>query len=95
MSLTITFDPKKRAQTLKHRGLDFVDAAEVFAARTATRQDDRKDYGEPRYISAGYLRGRFVVLVWTPRDGARHIISMRRGHGKEEARWREELGGSG
>jgi uncharacterized DUF497 family protein len=94
MSL-ITFDPKKRAETLKHRGLDFVDAAKVFAGRTATRRDDRKDYCEPRYISAGYLRGRFVVLVWTPRGDARHVISMRHGHDKEEARWREELGGPG
>jgi uncharacterized DUF497 family protein len=95
MSPRITFDPKKRADTLEHRGLDFRDAAEVFAGRTATRLDDRKDYGETRYISAGYLRGKFVVLVWTPREDARHVISMRYGHGKEEERWREELGGSG
>jgi uncharacterized DUF497 family protein len=34
-----------------------------------------------------------VVLVWTPRGTARRIISMRYGNAKEEARWREALGG--
>jgi uncharacterized protein len=33
--------------------------------------DDRFDYGEPRYISAGHLRGRMVVIVWTPRIAAK------------------------
>jgi len=32
------------------------------------------------------------VLVWTPRDGERRIISMRYGHADEEAYWREQMG---
>ncbi len=90
--MRITFDPQKRARTLKERGLDFDDAAEVFAGRHTVVQDDRKDYGEKRYISAGFLRHRMVVVVWTPRGGGRHVISMRYCHAKEEALWREELG---
>jgi uncharacterized DUF497 family protein len=86
----ITFDPAKRAKTLAERGLDFADAAEVFTGLHATREDRRRDYGEPRFISAGYLRGRFVVLVWTPRGRARRIISMRYGHADEEVSWQEE-----
>jgi uncharacterized DUF497 family protein len=83
----ISFDPAKRAATLASRGLDFADAGQVFAGRTITVQDGRHDYGEDRYITAGHLAGRCVVLVWTPRDGARRIISMRFAHGPEEARW--------
>jgi uncharacterized protein len=45
-----------------------------------------------RFISAGYLRGRMVVIVWTPRKDARHIISMRYCHAKEERRWRAQIG---
>lgn len=86
------FDPAKRERTLRERGLDFADAAEIFAGRHTVVADDRSDYGEPRYISAGWLRGRMVVLVWTPRGGARHVISMRYCHGKEEGRWRRHLG---
>jgi uncharacterized protein len=83
----ISFDPEKRTATQGHRGLDFADAGLVFAGRTITVQDVRRDYGEDRFITAGHLAGRCVVLVWTPRGEARRIISMRYAHGDEEARW--------
>jgi uncharacterized protein len=87
----ITFDPAKRAATLENRGLDFADAIEVFGGVYTVAPDDRRDYGEPRLISAGYLRGRMVVIVWTPRGDARHIISMRYCHAKEEERWHAQI----
>jgi uncharacterized DUF497 family protein len=90
--LKITFTPAKRDKTLAERGIDFADAAKVFAGRVATREDTRFAYGETRYITAGRLDGRFVILVWTPRDDARHIISMRYGHAKEEENYRDVLG---
>ncbi len=87
-----TFDPAKREWTISHRGLDFaVDAEKVFSGDTITMVDDRFDYGEVRRISAGFLEGRMVVIVWTQRGTGRHIISMRYCHGKEENRWREIL----
>ena len=49
----------------------------MFAGRTVTVQDARRHYGEDRFITAGHLAGRCVVLVWTPRGEARRIISMR------------------
>ncbi len=55
--------------------------------RTITVQDVRLDYGEDRFITAGHLAGRCVVLVWTPRDGSRRIISMRYAHAREAAAW--------
>jgi uncharacterized protein len=90
--MDIAFDPEKRARTLRERGLDFADAAVVFAGIHTVEPDHRRDYGEPRYISAGLLQGRVVVLVWTPRGGARRIISMRYAHEHEARRWREYLG---
>jgi hypothetical protein len=93
--MEIIFDPAKRAKTLRERGIDFLDAAEVFAGKTATATDDRQDYGEVRWITVGYLRGRFVVLVWTERGSARRVISMRYGHVNEEAAYAKRLGRSG
>ncbi len=90
--MEISFDPEKRALTLRRRGLDFADAATVFAGRHATIADTRRDYGEERFITAGWLGSRMVVLVWTPRSGTRRIISMRYAHAKETKRWREALG---
>jgi uncharacterized DUF497 family protein len=85
--MDISFDPAKRAATLANRGLDFADAGLVFAGTTITVQDLRHDYSEERFITAGHLDGHCVVLVWTPRGGARRIISMRHAHADEEADW--------
>ena len=87
-----SWDEAKRRRTLAERGLDFADAKLVFAGLRVTVVDDRCDYGEPRFITAGYLRDRFVVVVWTPRGEGRHIISMRHGHADEEAYYREQMG---
>jgi uncharacterized DUF497 family protein len=75
-----------------HRGLDFARAGEVFAGRTATAVDDRRDYGETRFITAGYLDGRLVVIVWTQRGEVRHVISMRHCHAKEKEVWLRRMG---
>ncbi len=85
--MDISFDPAKRAGTLSERELDFADAGRVFDGVTVTVQDRRQTYGEDRYITIGHLSGRCVVLVWTPRDDSRRIISMRHAHGDEEKRW--------
>ncbi|MBM3602103.1 MAG: BrnT family toxin [Alphaproteobacteria bacterium] len=89
--MKLTWDEAKRRQTLAERGLDFADVASLFAGEHFTRVDDRVAYGEPRFITAGYVKRRLVVVVWTPRDGGRRIMSMRHGHGKEEARYRRHM----
>jgi uncharacterized protein len=81
----ITFDPAKRQAALSERGLDFTDAAIVFAGPTLTVQDTRKDYGEQRFQTVGYLDGRIVMVVWTPRGEARHVMSMRKCNDREKA----------
>jgi len=88
----ITFDPAKRDRTLRQRALDFARAVEVFSGRTATVVDDRRDYDETRFITAGHLDGRLVVMVWTQRGEARHIISMRHCHAEEEEIWHRRMG---
>jgi uncharacterized DUF497 family protein len=93
--MDISYDPEKRAKTLAERGLDFEDAAQVFAGPTIDLIDDRKDYGEIRWISFGLLRNRMVALVWTPRKGGRHIISMRKTNEREKEAYSKELGRSG
>ena len=90
----LTFDPMKRETTLVERGLDFADAGLVFAGLTVDIPDERQEYGEPRVISVGHLKGRMVVVVWTPRDGGRRIISMRNANEREQARFGQRLGES-
>ena len=90
--MSITWDEAKRCKTLEERGLDFADCERVFAGRTMTLPDERRGYGETRFITAGRLRGRFVIVVWTPRAEGRRIISMRHGHADEEAYFKEQMG---
>ena len=81
--MAVEFDAAKRNATLEARGLDMARAAEVFSGVTLTVEDDRHDYGEDRFITIGFLDATMVVLVWTPRDRAHRIISMRRANERE------------
>ena len=85
--MKITFDPVKRAVTLTERGLDFEDAAELFRGDTLDSPDNRRDYGELRMLTVGHLRGRTVIVVWTPRGNTRHVISMRKANAREKTRF--------
>lgn len=64
--MMIGFDPAKRDKTLQERGLDFADAAKVFAGATYEMEDARRDYGETRIICFGYLADRMVVVGLHP-----------------------------
>ena len=84
--MAITFDRDKRDATLAERGLDFADAAFVFAGVTVEIEDIRKNYGETRMICYGLLEGRMVVVGYTPRGADRHIFSMRKANDREKVR---------
>jgi uncharacterized DUF497 family protein len=84
--MRLTFDPAKRAKTLAERGLDFADAAVVFAGVTVEVEDTRKDYGETRIVRYGHLQGRLVVVGYVSRGASRHIFSMRKANAREQER---------
>jgi uncharacterized DUF497 family protein len=88
----ITFDPNKRQATLRERSIDFLDAEKVLLGRTYTKEDLRADYGEQRFQTIGFLDGRMVMVVWTPRSSARHIISMRKCNEREQEAYLQRFG---
>jgi hypothetical protein len=88
----ISFDPAKRGKTLAARGLDFAQAATVFAGVSLTLLDDRRDYGERRFQTYGFLGSRLVMVVWTPRGADRHVISMRKCNAREKKRFATRVG---
>jgi len=61
--MRLTFDPAKCAKTLAERGLDFADAAVVFAGVTVEVEDTRKDYGETRIICYDHLQERLASYL--------------------------------
>jgi uncharacterized protein len=87
----ITFDQDKRDRTFQERGLAFEDAILVFAGPHLTIPDERRDYGEPRFLTFGHLAGRAVTLAWTSRHGTCRVISMRRSNEREQAQYQKRL----
>lgn len=89
--MKVEFDDAKRKRALAERGLDFARAGEIFAGPHFTGQDTRQGYLEDRFITAGLLDARLVVMVWTPRGEARRIISMRKANAREKALYEKHL----
>ena len=58
--MEISFDPVKRDETLRERGLAFADAGLVFAGPVVEFEDDRFAYPEPRTVTYGLLGDRLV-----------------------------------
>uniref|UniRef100_Q07NE7 BrnT family toxin n=1 Tax=Rhodopseudomonas palustris (strain BisA53) TaxID=316055 RepID=Q07NE7_RHOP5 len=52
-----------------------------------TFKDDRRDYGEVRYRSYGYIDGVAYCFVFADRNGRVRPISLRRAHLKEMRRY--------
>ena len=79
--MKITFDQAKRDAAFAERGLAFEDAEIVFEGDTLTVEDTRFDYGESRYQTIGFLEGRMVMVVWTPRGEDRRAAPVAAGTG--------------
>lgn len=76
MSLRVEWDEAKRLRNLRERGVDFIDAALIFAnAEVLESIDDRNDYGEIRYRALGRVGQEWFVVVYSWRNDTRRIIS--------------------
>lgn len=85
--MAITFDPAKRDRARAERGLDFEDAGAVFADPAFEFEDERRDYGERRIVTVGFVAGRMTIVIWTRRGADRHVISMRKANVREQKRY--------
>jgi len=82
--MRFSWDEAKRDRNLSDHGLDFADAREVFAGPTFTFEDDRFDYGEPRFVTLGILRGIIVSMVHTETPRTIRVISFRKATKNEQ-----------
>jgi len=89
--MDLEWDENKSLKNFEKHGLLFEDTALVFRGKTITFEDDRKDYGENRYITLGELARRVVVIVHTLRGNTIRIISMRKANEREKKIYYERL----
>ncbi|MBS0611978.1 MAG: BrnT family toxin [Proteobacteria bacterium] len=87
--MSITFDAAKNERNVAQRGISFELAEEFEWDGALIVEDMRKDYGERRFQALGLIEGRLYMLVFTPRSGNVHVISLRKAN-KREVRWYEE-----
>ena len=76
--MPVTCDPSKSERNEAERGLAFSLAEEFDWGTALIVEDTRKDYDERRYQALGMIGEYLHMLVFTPRDGAVHVISLRR-----------------
>lgn len=60
------WDENKRREIIASRGVDLLYAALLFDNPYLTKRDDRREYGEQRYIALGHVDGEFFSVVYTP-----------------------------
>ena len=73
------WDENKRVENIRKHELDFADAWQIFDAPSLVNVDNRKDYGETRFIGIGFLRDIIVTIVFTePNEETIRVISLRK-----------------
>ena len=91
MSLTFEWDPAKARTNLAKHGVDFLEAATVFAdPLSLTVPDPDHSVGEPRYVTMGMSHLQRLLVVAHMEAGDRlRLISARRGTRSERRAYEE------
>ena len=85
--MKIAFDPARDASNRLKHGVSLELGRWVVAEARATLRDERFDCGERRYVAFGYVTERLYACVYTVRDEATRIISVRKANAREVAKY--------
>lgn len=76
MGLRFEWDQFKAKENYARHGISFDSATAVFSDPFALEfRDDRKDYGEDRFVIVELAEGHVLYVAYTERDEAMRIIS--------------------
>jgi hypothetical protein len=81
--MKITYDLTKNEHNIRVRGLSFDCAVDFYFENSIIWADERKEYGETRYIALGYLFKRLHVLCFTETEEGIRVISFRKANTRE------------
>src|SRR5450830_838341 len=88
------WDAVKAAQNEADHGISFEMARDVFKDPVAIEWlDDRKDYGEDRYVIIGMVDNRLLYVAYAMRGEAIRTISTRGAEPHERRQYHEDNGG--
>lgn len=82
------WDEHKNLLNIRNHKIDFRDVPQVFQGPLLIDLDDRKEYGEDRWVGIGMLRDIPVVIVFVERGPDRlRVISARKANQTERERY--------
>jgi uncharacterized protein len=87
--MVFEWDSAKNEANIAKHGIDFEDAIGIFEGPVLERPDERRDYGESRFIAFGILDDREIAVVYTIRATRHRIISARRASKNERKEYRD------
>jgi uncharacterized protein len=64
-------------------GISFEALSDFDWTKAFVEEDDRRDYGELRFRVLAPIGGRVHMLIFTPREGRIHVISLRKANKRE------------
>ena len=77
--MNFEWDEEKNKENIRKHELDFADAWQIFDSPMLVDTDNRKDYGETRFIGFGFLKNFVVAIIFTERDEETiRVISLRK-----------------
>ena len=88
--MEIEFDANKNAANIRSRGLTFERVVDFDFDTAVFKQDSRRDYGEIRFRTLGFLDGRLHALVFTETDKGIRVISFRKANKREVKTYEQE-----
>jgi len=83
----VHFDPAKNDRNVRDRGLSFESAAHFDFESALVYVDERRDYGETRYVALGLLDERLHVLCFAEASDGIRVISFRNANSREVSRY--------
>lgn len=85
--MNLEFDVEKDAANLEKHGVSLRQAAGLDLSTALVLEDERRSYGERRYLAFGPIGGRCFALAFTLRDDKVRAISLRPVNRKERKRY--------
>ena len=89
--MSFEWDDDKAEANLRKHGVDFIDAAQIFAGLVVRASDERRDYGEPRVRALGEVDGDVFVVVYTLRGETVRLISAWKAGRNDRKRYYEAV----
>jgi uncharacterized DUF497 family protein len=86
---TVEWDEAKARSNFEKHGVSFERALDLDWSRSLAIQDERRDYGEDRFIAYAPIGDRLYALVYALRSGTRRVISLRKANAREVRKYEE------